>query len=78
MRIRRVERYEVDGQQFESVAKAKDYCDGQVNKILQKEILARPNNVLSITDIVGITDIILKNRKAIVAYLSANFDEMDF
>lgn len=79
MEIRRVERFEVDGQKFETLAKAQDHCDGMVNVILQRELMKSPNNsMFTVSDVMKITEVILENRAQILAYLSVNFDPMDY
>lgn len=67
MKIERVTRFAVDGKEFESFAKAQDYIDGEVNKILTKDLI---NKGFSITDCVRVTETVLTNRVQIARLLS--------
>lgn len=77
MKIERVTRYEVDGKEFQTLAKAQDHIDGLVNKLLTKEILALPNNMMGLTDIMKLTEIILDNRQTFAYLLSVELPEDD-
>ena len=75
MRIERVTRYRVNGQEFDSIAKAQDHIDGQVNKILQKALFDQKNNMFSVNDVIKITNAVLANRKTIAALLKVELPD---
>lgn len=77
MKIRKVERFEIEGREFQTLAKAQDYVDGEVNSLLTKEILANKMNMISMTDIVKLTDILLLNRERFAALLSVTLEDED-
>ena len=73
MKIEQITKYRVNGQEFATVAKAQDYVDGEVNKLLQKGILAQKMNMIGIRDIGSITEVLLVNRKQFAELLSCEF-----
>lgn len=75
MQIQKVTRYAVDGKEFPSVAKAQDYLDSEVNKLLQTKLTDNALNMLSMTDIVRITEVVLNNRHRLVELLSASYGD---
>jgi len=74
MKIRKVERFEIEGREFETLAKAQDYVDGEVNRVLTNALVSRPNNMLGVGDIVAITEVILQNRERFAELLGVEFD----
>lgn len=79
MKIRKVERFEIEGQEFKTLAKAKDHIDGEVNRLLTNALIHRTSNMLSVSDIVTITEIILQNRERLADLLSVQIeDEVGF
>lgn len=75
MKIRKVERFEIEGREFETLAKAQDYIDGEVNRVLTNALVSRPNNMLGVGDIVAITEVILQNRERFAELLSVEIPE---
>jgi hypothetical protein len=71
MKIERVRRYAIDGKEFPTLAKAKDYADGQVNKMLQN-IFTRGDGTMqfSVTECVRITEALLLHREEFAEWLT--------
>lgn len=67
MKIDRVIRYRVNGQEFETLAKAKDHVDGEVNNILRKTLIAKG---LGVRETIKLTEAVLENREALAKLLS--------
>lgn len=77
MRIERVTRYEVDGEEFKTLAKAQDYIDGKIHYLMQNNIKASPNNMITDNDIIRITEILIENRQYLAYLLSVELPEDD-
>lgn len=74
MKIERVTRYSVMGHEFESIAKAQDHIDGEVNKILQRELMGQSFGLTG-GEIIKITDVLLKHRKTFANLLSVELPD---
>lgn len=74
MQIERVTQYRVDGHFFESIAKAQDFIDGEVNKLLQSDLTAKG---FTVTECVKITDTVLHLRKRLAYLLFVELPEED-
>ena len=72
MEIERVTRYRVEGSEFPTLEKAKDYIDGEVNQVLHAAMLKKG---FSASEAFKITEIVLANKVRLAALLTCEIPD---
>lgn len=74
MKIERVSRFRVDGQEFATLAKAQDHVEGMIDKILRSSLVDKG---LGHTQMIRVTETVLAHREILAILLSCKFEEED-